>query len=264
MIYDLLVGWPSENLAGNYSSLTATTEDADYPATYVHDLNPARPAKLTGSSGTFVWNFGATTRIDWVTFGPHNLAGGTATIQANGTDSWGSPSLSQSMTIPANFRDLQSRHPWIDLTDKAGYTTNGYQYWRLSVATTGAPVAIGEVWLAGRKRLISNVMAGVVNRRMRPLVEHRTDYGISTVYDLGVLQRMVEGVWFRPESEQSDLTDLWHDASGRAAMFPVVTDQSGTEALFVRFDPGLDFEQQEPGIASARLSLHEVGRGLWL
>ena len=263
-IYDLLTGWPSENVAGAYSSLTATTEDSTYPATNLHDHNPAKPAKLTGSSGTFVWDFGTATRIDWATFGPHNLAGGSALLQGNATNSWGGPSFTHTFTIPANFADRQSRHPWMDLTGLSGYTTGGYRYWRLSVATTSAPVAIGEVWLAGQKRLVTNLKMGATDRRMRPLVEHRTDYGIATLYGLGVLLRALEGIWFNTDAKAADLLDLWFDANGREAMFPVVADQSGTEALFVRFSSGIDLEQQEPGLTSIRVTMDEVGRGLWL
>lgn len=261
---DLLCGYASENVAGAYSALTATTEDADYPATNLHDQNPAKPMKLTGSSGNIVWQFASPARIDWVTFGPHNLAGGTATIQANTTNSWGSPALSAAITIPANFRDGMSRHPWIDLTTKAGYSTGGYAYWRLVVASTGANVAIGEVWFAAHKRTVTNLRFGSTRRRARPAVEHRTDYGVSTIYDLGVLQRVIEGQWLNTDAKAQELLDLWHESNGRADMFPIVTDQTGTEAMFVRFGVEMAEEQLEPGVTALRPVFEEVGRGLYL
>jgi len=260
----ILYGLPSENVAAAYDALVATTEDPDYPAAYLADLNLARPAKLTGSSGSFVWDFGTAQRVDWIAFGPHNLAGGSALFQGNASDSWGAPTLSATVTIPADLRDGQSVNPFRDLTSVTGYTTGGFRYWRLAVATTGVAVAIGEVWLASRKRELRNLRLGGAFMRSRPVVEHRTLYGVSTVYDLGVLYRTIAGDYLYTSTAAADVFTWWHDCHGRTLFSPIVIDQAINDALFVRFTEDMTDQRQQANISRVPIAWDEVSRGLHL
>src|SRR4051812_22337747 len=107
---------PTDNVAdAGVVAVNTGAADATYPASYLTDKNPARPAKLTGTTGSWVWTFAAPQRLDLVALIHHNLTAGLdVKIQGNATNVWGAPTLSQAITIPAYRGDFPT-NPWLDL-----------------------------------------------------------------------------------------------------------------------------------------------------
>lgn len=262
----VIYGPPSENVA-SLATIVATTEDADYPAENLADLNPGKPAKLAGTSGTFVFDFGAPQRIDLVALWHHNLDAGLSVLfQGNATDSWGTPSLSAAVTIPALAADGYPVCPFKDLTGVTGYTTAGFRFWRLVVVgTNSVPVAIGDLWLAEIKRTFDDAIdREAENVEDHPVIEHETDFEIPLVYDLGVRLRQLRAtVIIDPTILRPALEAWYRDCHGRARASLFIPESSVNDALFVRFGAGgLTITDVAPSYASADLVLEEVGRGL--
>lgn len=258
----------SDHVGGLASAITATTEDTDYPAENIATADPTLPSKLTGTSGNWVFDFGAAQRVDIVAIIHHNIdAGLEVRIQGNATDVWTSPTLNEAFTIPAYFGDGYPGCPWLDLTGATGYSTSGFRYWRLVVVgTNSAAVAVGTFWMGSLFRSLDpNIEWGVRIPRERKIIEHSTDYGVVNVYDLGVTVRRLEGNIDSPDSQHTAILAWWRDTKGRSLPFLLVPDGTVNEAWLVRWS-GIQVEPtyQFLGRTVFPLSFTEVGRGLVL
>src|SRR5438552_2828835 len=100
---NLIYQVPTDNLAATGTlTVQSGTEDTAYPKANIYDGNPAKPAKLTTTTGAWRWDFGSAKQLDIVAVIHHNLTAGlNVRIQGNATDAWGAPSLDQAFTIPA-------------------------------------------------------------------------------------------------------------------------------------------------------------------
>lgn len=266
MSCDLLIGRAAYNVAGN-ASVVGSAEDADYPAAYLYDGNLARPAKMTTTSGSWVFNFGSPQRVDLFAFGPHNLDAGLAVqLQANASDSWGAPTISASVTIPSDREDLQSVNPWLDVTGVSGYSTSGFQYWRLNISgSNSAAIAIGEVALYSQHTTIRNFRVGVDEVESQAAVTHATLYGVETVYALGVVRRRLTGETFLTAAQIATLQSVYRGGNGHNDWHLIVLEDTVNDARFVRFDgETLSFSRLGNGIHRVPLSMTEVSRGLYL
>ena len=230
----VLYQFPSDNVARSYATIgvNSGTEDADYPAAYLADGRPGRPAKLTTTSGSWVLDFGAAQRIDLVALGAHNLA--SATLEANATNAWGSPAFSAALTLPAASADGHSRGAWRDLTSAAGYSAGGFQFWRL-VAAGAAPCAIGELWLGSAKRSFERAYQwGFSISETHAAIEHLTEFLVPHVYALGSRQRRFE-VSFRASDAGALALQEWYRAmKGTGLTGLLVPDASANDAWWVR------------------------------
>lgn len=236
----LLYARPSDNVAPLATAVTASAGDAGYPAANLVDQDPAKPAKLTTTSGNWVFNLPVgSRRVDVVALIHHNLTAGLEVrIQGNTTDSWSSPSFNQLITIPAYHEDGFSVCPFLDLTGLSGYTTGGFQFWRVAViGTNAANVAIGEVVLASLKRQLEvNLHWGAEDHDEHPTIEHRTSHGVVRTYDLGCKVRRLKGEVETSDAGLASLRSLHRDARGRVKPFVMVPDPDVNDAWFVRFD----------------------------
>lgn len=247
------------------------TEVVDYEASYIGSDVIARPAKIEETTGTWIGDFtaasGGKQRVDAVVLPMHNLDAGLAVkIQGNNTDSWGTPTFDQAITIPAYRGDGFPPGAWLDLTGLSGYTTSGFTYWRLHVTgTNSAALAVKLKLLSGLQTLDPNISWGEVQGEDRKMIEHRTDYGVSSVYDLGVTIRSITGDLDSTDAQVALLRTLWQGTRGRAYPFVMIPDGDVNDAWFVRFmDTKLDVQLNMIDRNAIRLGFEEVSRGLVL
>ena len=265
----LVYGHYSDNVAPNATiTIQSGTLASGYTAEAIADNNPAKPSILTGTTGAWQFAFAAAQRVDAVFLPMHNLnAGLEVRIQGHASAAWGAPSFNQAITIPTYREDAFPVGSWLDLTDKAGYLVGGYQYWRLVVVgVNSAPVAIGEFGLVRVKRVMDpNISWGVMEGEERKIVEHQTDYGVSTIYDLGVTKRRLTGDVDATDTMKAALRSWWRDARGRSNPFYIAPDGTVNDGLMVRFaDTKLDVQLQQIDRNSINLGFEEVSRGLYL
>lgn len=259
----------SDNVAPNATGVAVNsgTEDPDYPAANLNNQVLALPAKLSTTTGAWVFTFSGLQRVDLVAIPHHNLAAGLEVrIQGNATDNWGAPSLNTTITIPAYRGDGFPPGAWKDLTGVAGYTTAGYQYWRLVVVGVNtANVAVAELYLVARKRTLNpNVNWGVRFSESRPIIENRSDYGVSTIYDLGVTFRKLAGEVDTSDAGRADIQALFQDCRGRARQFLFIPDEDLNDAWVVRWTSDLDPTLNQIDRNTIPLAFDEVSRGLVL
>lgn len=263
-----LYGHYADNVAPNATPTVNTgTEDTTYPAAYLIDSIPSRPAQLTTTTGSWVLTFAAAQRVDLVALPMHNLSAGLEVrIQGNAANVWGAPSLNETITIPAYRGDGFPFGSWLDLTTKAGYLVAGYQFWRLVIVGVNAsPVKVGELLLISTKRTLNpNVSWGARLGETRPIIENMTDYQVSTIYDLGVTRRSLSGELDTTDAGLAAVRAWWQDCRGRARPFLLIPDEDVNDGWVVRWAGDLDPTLQVTDRNTLALGFEEVSRGLIL
>jgi hypothetical protein len=252
-------------------SITAqgATVDPEYPLLNLVDDNPAKPGKLAGKSGSILFDFGSPRRIDLVSLIHHNLTTGLPVfVQANGTDTWGAPSVNAPMTIPTYRQDGYPVNPFLNVTEAVGWNATGYRFWRISFAGLNATnIAIGEIWMGRTIRILDpNVNWGESRDEERKIIEHKTDYGVSTIYDLGITQRTLQGTLANtPDLQRTEVQDWWRNCRGRVRPFLLIPSGTENEAWLVRWkDLKLAYKYDFLDQTTFELAFEEVGRGLVL
>jgi hypothetical protein len=113
------------------ATLTASTENAQFPVENIQDPRRTKVFRSTSNSDNIVLDFGETSEFDSVLIVENPLNGfgiSTITIQANTTNSWSSPPFSQAVTFSsehgvgiAEFSTQQYRFARIVMTSTLGY-----------------------------------------------------------------------------------------------------------------------------------------------
>jgi hypothetical protein len=231
---DVILQYPSDNVAGLYSTVgvNSGSEDLDYPASYLADGRPGRPAKLTTTSGSWVFDFGSAQRIDLVVLGAHNLS--AVSIEGNASNVWTSPAFSADLVIPTRTADGHSVNAWVDLTTESGYSASGFQYWRLVVSGSD-PCAVGELWLGQTIRTTDRGYAlGFTISETPATIAHRTEFLIPLVYALGSRERRL-ALTFRARSAGAVALREWYrsmQGPGLTSIF--IPDVNVNDAWWIR------------------------------
>lgn len=252
-------------------SVQTGTEVEQYEAEHIGTDVMARPAKIEETSGAWVGDFtarpGGKQRVDAVVLPMHNLTAGLEVrLQGNATNSWGGPTFNQAITIPAYRGDGFPFGSFLDITGLSGYTSLGFAYWRLVVVgTNGAAVALKVKLLSGLQTLDPNINWGERQGEERKMIEHRTDHGVSSIYDLGITIRSIAGELDGPDTQRDAVKALWHSTRGRVYPFVLIPDGAVNDAWFVRFqDTKLDLTLNMIDRNSIPVAFEEVSRGLVL
>jgi hypothetical protein len=255
---------PSDNIIANATTVTPSTEATGYDVENLWDGNPAKPWKATAQTANIVFDFGVATSIELVALIHHNLTAGLEVrIQGNATNVWSGPTLNQAFTIAAYDQDGFPVNPYLDLTAIA----HSFRFWRLViVGTNAANVAIGEMWLSATKRtLVKGVAAGFKHGASRPLIEHVTDYQVSTIYDLGAKVRSWDGRIMTTSADLLTLQAWWDACRGRALPTLLVPDPTVSEIALVRWrSMERSFERIYDKYNPVEVGWTEVSRGLVL
>ena len=270
---------PSELIIGVDPS-SSTPVDAQYPLSNLHDGSPTEVTRwTTGAATRLVWDWGATsppTTAEGLLVVMHTLAEGrTLKVQANATNTWGAPSYSHDLVVPA-WSGFLPPNLLLDLRATT-VATLGYRYVSLLLPDTGSPGvphALGEVCWVSRWTEPSVSCGWPVRRgEIRKVSVNATSYGVEHVIDRSVRQRRL---WPRfsalSDADRQLVLDLMREAGADRA-FPIVLDvdpvsdfAASAEALLVRFHPEsvADFNEELGFFAQTDLALDlvEVQRGL--
>lgn len=199
------------------------------------DRNPAKALRLTGTSGTIRFTFGASVELVAVAIINHNLAGATVTLSNNGG---GGGIASQAVAIAANGLDDQCVNAILDFS--ALYTQTQRTATQWDVAITGAVlgnVAIGEIWLLSALRDLRWIW-GVTFTPTRAIVSPGTTFGESHLrYNKRIRRRRFSGR-LQLQTEEAALRLLEAEAQGEYHAWLLWPDISVNDCWLVQFDPG--------------------------
>ena len=123
------------------ATLTASTENSQFPATNVQNYQPTLVWSTTGvqASETLTIDLGTATTIDTFIVSSHDFDGTETSvkIQGNATDSWGSPTIDETMTVIVGQPFSKT------------FTATSLRYWRfIFTKVTSATIrSVGRLWL---------------------------------------------------------------------------------------------------------------------
>lgn len=221
-------------------SLPTGTAAAGYALSDLSNRNPAFGLHLSAATTFYILvDFGGslTKALKFISFHNHNFdAGIVLTIQGNASNSWGSPSVDSTVTVPAAAGDgFPTDFFWLNANQNSAL-----RYWRIGTTTTNSAAWIlGQLWLSDTVRYIpwDQPQPGLSISRPRPIIEHLTPvpYGVSLRYASPSRLTYIDGTIKGYKTDVDLIRDGWFSLGyGRAKPTPfALTDTSGTESFFV-------------------------------
>lgn len=256
-----LFSYPSDDVSSvDTATLPVGTPDALFPLSNLFTDDLAQVFHTTSTSLRIVWDHGSAAVVALFALFHHNLdAGLDVRFQMHATDSWGAPSFSTAVTIPAADADGYTKSPFVDLSA----TNPSYRYRSLYVAgTNSVGVRLGRSFFSPTKRTMPhNVSYGMEKIPVDKIVRHRTYMGVPLTYDLvGRMYRFTGQV----QTDANGLTTLanWRLAA-RARPHVFIPDPSVNEALYGQFvTDETPMKTTDFGVRTWPFSWQEVGKGL--
>lgn len=269
---------PTDNIASNATWTTPTgTVDTSYPLANIYDFSYAKlanPTKLVGNTGVFLGNFGSAQRIDAVMIWHNFDAGLAVSIQLNATDSWGTPSVTYSPTIPSKRADGYTKKIYKDLTGVSGYSSGGFQFIRVNVSgTNSVPIGLKVMIFSGIRQTEFNIIHPIKWIENRVVVDMMTDGLIPWGYDLGSAARQIQAPMLATASDVLAMQEWFRACGGRAKIGGFVPDPLNPDFYLVRWGNSLnpvagslsvsrfEVDQVYPAVSKLLLSFDEITAG---
>lgn len=166
------------------ASLTASTENSQYPVSNLLDYRRTRCYRSTSNSDNIVIDFGSAESCDHFAIVDNwqNGFGVTAvTIEANGTDSWGAPAFSTTCTLDTTF----------GVGIKAFSSAQNYRYWRIVFTSTLGYCEVANMFLGAASTITTNGVGYNWQYTNRDLAKKSTNrYGQLFVDDIGTQKEL--------------------------------------------------------------------------
>ncbi len=269
MFYDL----PSDKVTGTWSS--DGTVNSLYPLTNIDDDQPWNPVIFTVNPTFVLLDKGSNTRTDIVSFIHTNFdAGAIIAVKEKATNSsWGSPTVTQSLTMTGPAEDDMPANQSSDRTLLSGYTTAGLRYLRIEIVSGQTSLlSIGLVRVSSHKRVFSDASTtvrdrdyGAQDREQHPNIERVTDAGTQLGYSRGTRARWASGNLRLDADGYAEYLALKRATRGRSRPSLFVPDPAENEAWFAKWGiPDTPHQRTwtDYGIFDCPFEVEELGRGL--
>jgi hypothetical protein len=247
------------------------------PAQIVSD-DPAKVGKIDSTTGAWVLDFGVAQRVDLAALIHHDFdAGADVVLQANTSNSWGSPAFEVALTIPSWFGTGTRAwpvNPWLDLTTATptvgSYSPTGWRYWRLSITSNSQNLQLGALKLYSQFYVFeSDMLEGWSRAQRKPAIVNTTAFNIKTKYTRGTTIYASNGSLLTRSSQVADLEDQFFDTDGEMLPFVMVPNALRNRCYFVEKSDGsftetVQFYDQanDDELIALPFAVEEVGRGL--
>jgi len=191
--------------------LTANSNSINYPTTNILDSRLSRIFRTSSSTtAEIVFDCVTAVSVDTIGIANHNITSSVTTlkVQGNATDSWGSPSVDETLTYNSGI-----------ITND--FTGGSYRYWRIQIIDATNPdgfIEIGRAWI-GEKYQLSEILPSIEHQAVDPSIVTRTaanqTYGdIRTGYDIIDVSFPVV-----PYAEKTELFDIFRDIGSYTPTF---------------------------------------------
>lgn len=259
---------PSERLAGTLAVNTGVG-DASYLPANLDDGLPSKPAKLTGTTGSWTRDLGSAKQVDFCAVIHHNLdAALDLRLQGHTSNAWGAPDVNLAFTIPAAHADGFTKNVFLDVAALVPVAANRTKrWWRLLINSANTnPVAVGEwaMYSAVRTFGVRNISWGSVRKLHRPSIVHETEYMVRRSYELGTSVRACE-IELEATDVVRDEVDALFRTAGDVNPFVIVPHKDQDEPWFVTLlEAAFEYERAHRNYNPLALQFQEVSRGLRL
>ncbi len=269
MFYDL----PSDKVTGTWSS--DGTVNSLYPLTNIDDDKPWNPVIFTVNPTYILFDKGSAKRTDLVAFIHAKFdAGAMVIVKEKAADaSWGSPTVSQTLTMTGQAEDNMPANQASDRTLLSGYTTTGLRYLRIEIVSGQTSLlSIGLVRVSSHKRVFSDDSTtvrdrdyGALDKEHHPLLERYTDAATQIGYSRGTRARWASGNLRLDATGYAEYLTLKRAARGRFKPSLLVVDPDVNEAMFGKWGiPDTPHQRTwtDYGVFDCPFDFEELGRGL--
>jgi hypothetical protein len=210
-------------LSGDTVSITAGSEDADFPKENITDFLSRTVGKFTGATGTYRRTFGAPVAPEAAIFLNTNA---TAIQLTNGAG------LNEAVTIPSTPEDDLRLDPWIDLR---GLPNGSSTTWNAAL-TAGSAAALGEFILVSSLRSLDVLFTpSPTEEESHPVIHHETDADVDLFYGIGVRTRRGT-LSTRGVSGRATFLSLQRAQRGRLRPWIFIPNEALNDALFVHLE----------------------------
>lgn len=242
------------------ASLTASTTNAQYPVSNITDARRTKTYRSTSNSDNIVIDLGSTEDVDHFAIVDNwqNGFGVTAiTIEGNGTDSWGAPAFSTTVTLDNTF----------GVAVKDFGSTQSYRFWRIVMTSTLGYCEIANMFLGLDSTISTNGVGynwSYTNRDLAKISTNR--YGQKFIDDIGT-QKDLSNLQFQVlDKDEMDVLFGVYDANRTVkpffVYFPLETDSLSNNDDryngFYYFNSEPTFENINSGYYSTTLNLREA------
>jgi len=243
--------------------IVASSENTNFPTENLYSKSQGKVFRSATNyaSVNLVKDFGEALGIDFFAILNTNIpASATLKIQANATDSWGAPSVDQTVTITNIATDKSAFYYWA--------STQTFQFWRIVIQDTTEALhdeyyQIGE-WILGLATQLSHNWGwGYTKKTIQNNVDQVTPYGKTWSYHRN--KERVYNIGFVNASlaAHDDMIGVFNDAQGSNSPMAFVPDPaSETEPFYMRTGP--EFSVQHPflNLFDFTIDLVEDPRGI--
>ncbi len=272
-IRDLEYAHPSDDLSRAFTAtLTSGSQATGYAPVRLTNDNPAFPFKADSTTFRLLWDFGTARPVEYLLLVHHNFLAGLSGVTFAMGSTTATSSFSRSFTIRTYHEDLFPVNEHLDLRD----VTPTYRYASLAVTSANSVAcALGKIAILTRVRALDgNLMldGAPEEDESHPIVEHKTDVGVSTIYSHGTRLRWLRGDKIQKATDAAAIRSWWRATQGRSLPFVLIPHITRVpsptpeeeESWIVRWEqPNLPRTYIGPDLLSRyHLTFEEVSRGL--
>jgi hypothetical protein len=263
--------YPSDDLSRAFTAtLTSGTQATGYEPVRLTNDNPAYPFKASSTTFRLLWDFGSAVPVKYVLLVHHNFLAGLSGVTFAMGSTTATSSFSRSFTIRTYHEDLFPQNEHLDLRD----VTPTYRYASLAVTSANSVAcALGKfAILTNVRTLTGNLRIAAEADESHPIVEHRTDVGVATIYSHGTRLRWLRGDKIQKVGDAAAIRSWWRATQGRSIPFVLIPHITRVpsptpeeeESWIVRWEqPTLPRTYIGPDLLSSyHLKFEEVSRGL--
>lgn len=247
-------------------TLVADQEDTNFLSSNLQNDNYTKPWRTTEilTAHDVVNDFGVATLIDTVWLGNVNLtSSATVLIQANATDSWGAPTLSETVVTTSLGGAIRNKNLYRELT-----TPTTLRFWRIQITDTGNPDGFYEVgeWFLGERVSLGTAQDLQTDLQIdiqRNNIIQQTEWLQKYAHERAERRRFTAEWIANTQAALDVFRTLESTIKGTSRPFVFVIDSSTTpvESFFVRMIGEFTYTQRATNIWVIRLVLEEEGTG---
>jgi hypothetical protein len=234
---------PDDNVAPNATVTIGTgTADSSYPAANATLLTYAKiaaPSKLAEVTGAWIFDFGSAQRVDAMVLWHNFDAALGVSFQGHTASSWGTPTLTTSLTIPAKRADDYTVKVYKDLTGVSGYSASGLRYWRLNVSgSNSVPIGIKILLFSQIRTTSRNIQWGMTYAEHQTAIDMTTDALVPWAYDLSSAPRGLVADVAANDADATKFREWFRACAGRVNPTVIVPDPSDPDPYLCRWSSG--------------------------
>jgi len=234
------------------ATLTANSESINYLVTNILDSRLTKKFRTSASTtATIVFDCGAAVAAETIAIANHNISSGVTTlkIQGNATDSWGAPSVDETIT-------------WASGIITHDFTQATYRYWRVQIIDAGNSdgyIELGRVYI-GNNETVPDIAPNFSATRPSATVKSKSGGG-QTYGDIRHKKWNISVQWPKITHAQKATLVTFFDAIDISNPFFIVFDETDLDFtnLYVTIDQNsLNFQLLiDPDYYRGALSIEE-------